>query len=551
MEANPVGIIQYFDGEKQSLIPLFQRQYTWNKNNWQTLWDDVITHYTLGTGSSHFMGALVSIPARTVPVGVTKHLIIDGQQRLTTIAVLLCALRDSKGCHSQAQGRIQDFLTNRHCDGTADHLKLLPTQADREVYSQLIIDRIVNTEHPIGQAHQFFINAIQGDDEDGEPLDYQRVFDTVTRCLQVVMINLGETDDPYLIFESLNYKGVPLTQADLVRNYILMKFRHEASTGGEQERIYRQLWQPIEASTGEHLSEFLRHYASLDGNNVKKPQVYATIKASLCDMDLSAIEKQLVEIKEFAAYYQKVIEPACEPDATVRARLQAVNQIEISVCYPLLLKFLLSYADGRITTAELCQCIDMIIYFVVRRAACEVIRAPMNRLFIRHAGKYPDRGDVVLWFRGVLLGGSRSERWPDDDEFAKALRTNKIFDTKPARVILEGLENAFAGKERVADQVLTIEHVMPQTLTDAWEALLGPEFGSVHKDLLHTLGNSTLTGYNSELGNKSFEQKKRQYQESNIAMNRHIANKSTWNRTQIEIRAEELASKALTIWTRQ
>ncbi len=549
MEANPVRIIQYFDGEKQSLIPLFQRQYTWNKKNWQSLWDDILTHYSLGADSSHFMGALVSIPARTVPVGVTKHLIIDGQQRLTTIAVLLCALRDSM--EGRFQDRIQDFLTNRHCDGTADHLKLLPTQVDREVYSRLVVDRNVIPEHPLGQAYQFFIEALQGEDEDGEPLDHQRIFDTVTRCLQVVMINLGEADDPYLIFESLNYKGVPLTQADLVRNYVLMKFRHEASSGGDQERVYRQLWQPIEASTGEHLSEFLRHYASLGGNNVKKPQVYATIKASLCDMNSAAIEKRLGEIKEFAAHYQKVVEPACEPDAAICSRLQAVNQIEISVCYPLLLQFLRSRAEGRIAPAELCQCIDMIISFVVRRAACEIIRGPMNRLFIRHAGKYPDRGDVVAWFRGELLGGARSERWPDDDEFAKALRTNNIYGTKPARVILQGLENAFVRKERVVDEELSIEHVMPQSLTDAWKERLGPDFGTVHKDLLHTLGNLTLTGYNAELGNKSFEQKQLYFEESNIAMNRLIAKTPTWGRAQIERRADELAAKALTIWTRK
>lgn len=130
MEANPVRIVQYFDGEKQSIIPLFQRPYTWNKRNWQSLWDDIMSYYEDGVlGSSHFMGAVVSIPAKTVPVGVTKHLVIDGQQRLTTIAILLCSLRDC--CDEKKAAQIQDYLVNRHYDNSADYLKLLPTQGDQ------------------------------------------------------------------------------------------------------------------------------------------------------------------------------------------------------------------------------------------------------------------------------------------------------------------------------------------------------------------------------------------------------------------------------------
>jgi len=397
MEANPVRIIQYFDGEKQSLIPLFQREYTWIKKNWQSLWDDVLTHYSLGPDSSHFMGALVSIPARTVPVGVTKHLIIDGQQRLTTIAVLLCALRDV--LEGRPQDRVQDFLVNRHCEGTADYLKLLPTQSDREAYFRMVVDKEVDPNHLLGQAYSFFKDVLMGFDDDGNMIDPALVLDTVARCLQVVMINLGEADDPYLIFESLNYKGVPLTQADLVRNYVLMKYKHALGAGGEQERIYRQYWQPLERAAGEDLSEFLRYYGSMNGQNVKKPQVYATIKASVAGVTAELMEAKLSHMRDIASQYQKLIDPGIEADSNVRSRLRSLVDIEVSVCYPLMMQMLFSYSQNKLKPAQLCECIDMIASFVVRRAACEIIRGPMNKLFIRFAGKYPARAFSVSFLR--------------------------------------------------------------------------------------------------------------------------------------------------------
>jgi len=252
MEANPVRIVQYFDGEKQSIIPLFQRHYTWNNRNWQTLWEDIMQCYdnmdpTHFMDSTHFMGAIVSIPARTVPVGVTKHLIIDGQQRLLTIAVLLCALRDGWG-EAQRAEQIQDYLANRYYEGSVDYPKILPTQDDREEYSQLLTPHVNcsrKSQHLMHEAYLFFKNALLSKDDNDEMIDPNKIFDIVRQCLQVVMINLAETDDPYVIFESLNYKAEPLTQADLVRNYILMKFRHSLGPGGEQEKVYKESWLPL------------------------------------------------------------------------------------------------------------------------------------------------------------------------------------------------------------------------------------------------------------------------------------------------------------------
>jgi uncharacterized protein with ParB-like and HNH nuclease domain len=279
MEATPVRIVQYFDGEKQSIIPLFQRPYTWGRRNWQSLWDDILSLYDDNTETTaHFMGAVVSIPARTVPVGVTKHLIIDGQQRLTTAAILLCVLRD---CLDEKRGeQIQDYLVNRHYGESADHLKLLPTQGDRDAYLGIVKSRVreKTPTHLIHECYNFFKNKILGKSEDEEKIIPEKILEIVKLQLQVVMINLGESDDPYSIFESLNFKGEPLAQADLIRNYILMRFRYSLGEDGEQERIYREIWNPMESRLGQNLESFLWHYAIKDGENVKKPRVYTVYK---------------------------------------------------------------------------------------------------------------------------------------------------------------------------------------------------------------------------------------------------------------------------------
>lgn len=222
MEATPTLVINYFSGFKQNLVPLFQRPYTWSEKQWKTLWEDVMVFYTSDEAkdkATHFAGAVVTMPARSVPVGVSKFLIIDGQQRLTTISLLMCAVRDNLGADQQGpRRRIQQFyLTNDGSEGT-DFFKLLPTQGDREAYASLIQESATRSlESQFKKAYEFFRRRLRDTAEDGEKVDPKRILEIIEKRLMVVMINLSETDDPYLIFESLNFKGSPLEQADLVR----------------------------------------------------------------------------------------------------------------------------------------------------------------------------------------------------------------------------------------------------------------------------------------------------------------------------------------------
>jgi hypothetical protein len=355
MQASPVRIIEYFDGRKQYLIPLFQRPYTWEKDKWSALWEDIMAHYDSGANASHFMGAVVSMPVKAVPVGVNKHLVIDGQQRLTTLAILLTVLRD-RG----ASNRIDDYLINRNDEGP-DKLKLLPTHGDRDVYKGLVLDRVLPpTPCRINTAYDYFEQRVK-EDYDASPIDPNRLLETIEQCLQVVMINLGDTDDPYLIFESLNARGEPLTQADLVRNYVLMKFRDSLEAGGEQERIYEYYWRPIQDSLSAGLTSFLRHYCMKDGANVKENTVYSAIKARLAGLtDTAALEAELKEMRRLGDCYAHFVDPSKETIAALRPCLMAFNELDVTTCYPLLLRLFASHVNQAISENDLEQCLHLI-----------------------------------------------------------------------------------------------------------------------------------------------------------------------------------------------
>ena len=277
MEAFPSQVIQFFNGFKQSVIPLFQRPYEWKIRHWETLWNDVLERYEASTQASYFMGAIVTTPSRSVPVGVAKHLIIDGQQRLTTVALLLCSIRDELPSDAEVErSRIQSFYLTNQGYGGWDYFKLLPTQDDRNGFKALV-NTLENPAHSeMEKAYSFFRQQIKGSDSDGNPIDVRRLLETIEHKLVIVNINLAETEDPYLIFESLNAKGGRANpEADSARNYFLMKFPVEA-----QSAVYTDFWLPMQRRLGDNLTEFMRHYLMRDGEEVLKDDVYSQFEAA-------------------------------------------------------------------------------------------------------------------------------------------------------------------------------------------------------------------------------------------------------------------------------
>lgn len=552
MEAAPVNIIQYFDGAKQGIIPLFQRPYSWELKDWKTLWEDVMAQYLPNDRTSHFMGAVVTVPVKTVPVGVTKHLVIDGQQRLTTIAILLCAIRDHTAADDPTKGIIGDLLQNRHYNAP-DDLKVVPTQADRAAFSALVKGEDLDTfgGSSVIEAYAFFSGKLQGKDGDDELLNPRTVLEAIQQSLQVVMINLSATDDPYLIFESLNHKGKPLSEADLVRNYVLMRFQHSINAGGEQEQVYQQLWSPMEAALTDRISEFLRHYGMRHGNNIRKGEIYSAFKREYESLKTSEdVLAVLKETKHAALAYERFGNPELEANADIAERLQRMIDLDSSVFFPLLLRVYRSWQREETDTGSLTRFLDHLESFYVRRLVCGVPTNAHNKLTLEWCAHLPaEQPDV--WLADRMRQGAGGRKWPTDIEFTDALFRSQIYPRRNiVRYLLDHLETSFAHKERADLASATIEHVLPQTLSDTWKEALGANADEQANLWCDTLGNLTLTAYNPELSNAAFADKKVILSKSHYELNRWIAEKQAWTPTEIEARGRLLAEMALKRWCR-
>jgi Protein of unknown function (DUF1524) len=445
--------------------------------------------------------------------------------------------------------RVQ-YIINRDHDGV-DRLKLLPTEADRPFFYSLVLHgKILEKDHRMAEAYRFFHNALSGLDLDGESIDPNRVFETLVSSLLVVMINLGESEDPYLIFESLNYKGEPLNQADLVSNYVLMRFRHSLEPGGEQEAVYLELWKPLEDSLGSALTEFLRHYAMKEGENIKTGGIYAALKRRLFAIaEPGDVKAELRQMRNHGDFYEMFLNPDRAPSPDLRKRLATLQGLEMTTAYPLLLRLFDAHHAEQLAEEELCACLDMIESFSVRRAVCNVPTNAHNKLFLQWARNFT--GDRVFeWLTSQMLVGAGGRRWPTDAEFRTALLTQPQYGKKTTRHILVTLEGDYNHKERVDLSDATIEHVLPQTLTNSWRQQLGGDAQRVHGELVHTLGNLTLTCSNSELANRSFVEKQAQLANSHIELNRWICEQPQWAEQEIKGRSKLLAEAALSIWPR-
>jgi hypothetical protein len=427
----------------------------------------------------------------------------------------------------------------------------VPTQADRDRYRAIVLDRKIPDDGSLmAEAYNFFKNQlVSGFDSNGDQgVDPGRVLTTIEHALQVVMINLGDEDDPYLIFESLNFKGERLTQADLVRNYLLMRFRHSISIGGEQERVYSRYWSPMEKQLGSNQTEFLRHYAMKDGDNILQGGIYAATKKRLKDMQTSEeVEREVHRMKEFAGIYASILSPTLEPDPSLRRRLENIRALEVTTSYPLLLRLLDARIAGTLTSDQLEVCLGLIESFMVRRAVCAVPTNALNKLFLQWTRNFP-AAQHAEWLLASMSVGSGGRRFPSDGEFSEAFKNQPQYGRGATRFILCRLEQSFEHKEPVDLASTTIEHVLPQTLTDAWITELGPGAEEKHARIVGTIGNLTLTGYNAELGNMPFEDKKKKLSHTHIELNRWILDQPIWRQDEIIERAGQLLARAKELW---
>ena len=479
------------------------------------------------------------MPTVSVPEGVAKFLLIDGQQRLTTIFILLTLLRNKAReaqNHEFAEEINNTLLVNPYKKDN-DFFKLMPTQVDRDIYKNFINGKSNAADNQLTRAYNFFEKKLRQ-----VPLEHEKLKKIITSYFSVVSIVLDTDDNPYLVFESLNAKGRPLTQADLIRNYFFMRIHID-----NQDKVYSNYWQPMQTALNDSLTEYIRHFLMRDGSIIKQNDVYYALKEKVASNN--AID-YLKELQKYSVYYQRLIYPELEPEEDLQKYFRRLNRIEVTTAYPLLLNFYGNYTGNKISKTDFVAILKILENYLIRRFVCNVPTNQLNKIFPAVypllITKYQDSHTEGI--KEILQGRG----YPKDTDFYTRFKETKFYGAGDRQIktklILETLEENFAHKEAVPFDNLSIEHVMPQTLSEWWQHHIGEDWEETHELFLHTIGNLTLTAYNTEMSNDDFIAKKKAYNESHLELNKYFAPLSSWRRAEIESRADALAKQALEIW---
>ena len=559
VQVRETNLKQLVQGEKQFRVPLWQRQYTWRITDHRLLWRDVLEQYTRatdGTGASpsgHFLGSIVLSPVPSAASGVASYLVVDGQQRLTTLMLLLAAIRDAAAkSDGQAVERYDElYLINKFQQGDA-RFRLVPTQADRPSFFACI-NQGAGAGGPdlIGQAYRFFRSHIELLGPDDEPLDLGRLTAVVVERLAVVDITTGPEDNAHRIFQSLNATGVNLTQADLLRNLIFMLLPARAGA------VYDEVWQPMERLIGfDNLEGLARVDLQRRGIDVAVDDVFRRHQDRLENMPggEEAIEEAVRDLALRAHHYKRIIDPGAEPDQDLRAGLSRLRRWGAQTSYPVLMAAYDLYERGLLSVEGMREVVSYIESFLVRRQLAGIPTNALNRLFVQFVAQLPQDDSFPQEVRREL---SRPRRyWPNDDQLREVIRTRPFYFSgrgPQRKLILERLEQSYGHPELIdfENTDLSIEHVLPQTLSEEWRghlASLGQDPDEVYQSLVHTLGNLTLTAFNGTLSNNPFERKQQIYSGSHLELNRALTRQDAWGRDEILARADDLAAHAIAVW---
>lgn len=569
MDVHSLTITKIFSGggDAHYVLPHFQREYAWEKENWKTLLDDIFEIYEIYDEQSppeHFLGALVVINEGTRRGTINTYKLVDGQQRLTTISILLCALAEL--CQTdfpELTRKIARFLVNQDEEGDLRY-KLLPTEKykDRETYKRVVDGKLGNykTESKIDEAYRYFY------DELNKRLFRNRqspetFFLVVANCLHVVFISLDKREKPFEIFESLNAKGKALSQADLVRNYIAMRLPEH-----DQIEVFNDYWSQIEdmlrenrtvARIGE-LSAFLRHYLGIHMRAVpNKEHIYARFRDRMEREfgDHSAFVAELKKLHRYAVYYNMFLRPETTSDTDLTKALTRLNIIEATTAYPLMLAFFGDYETGVIERNTLLQALTVLENYLLRRYLAGEPTNYHNKMFPLI---YPnlDPKEYVISLKRTLL----ARNYPSDAVVVQRIVTQPFYERNKSQrtvLVLEALNRYLSqgsGGYTVLDGNATVEHIMPQTLTPEWQRMLGENAGEIHNQYLHTLGNLTLVtqGWNSELSNGSFSHKLAKFRQHALKLNAAYFQDHApiWNEETIQARAQAIGELVVQVWER-
>lgn len=562
MKATEANLLKFLRKSPQFVIPIYQRNYSWTEEQCLQLWADLLRAGREEAIRAHFIGSIVYVERGLSTVTSQEALlVIDGQQRLTTSTLLIAALAR----HFEDNGIIEFldafsakklrnyYLLNPDEEGER-HFKLILSETDKDT----LLAILKNTPMPaeisgrIQQNYQLFQALIQK--HEGE---LEAICQGLAK-LVIVDVSLDRSqDNPQLIFESMNSTGLELSQADLIRNFILMGLAPKLQT-----ELYKNYWRPMEKSFGQaayvtHFDPFMRHYLTAKTGEIPNVrQVYVAFKAFARDGEIDT--KALVaDIHAYASYYCAVALGA-ESQPALKQAFHDLRELKVDVAYPFLLDAYHDYKQDRLTADELLSIIRLVESYVFRRAICAMPTNSLNKTFAG-LSRSLKKDRYLESVKAAFLLMPSYRRFPSDDDFQRAIKQRDLYNFRSRSYWLRRLEN-HGRKERIVVENYTIEHILPQNeaLSPAWQAELGPEWQRIQQTWLHTLGNLTLTGYNSEYSDTPFAYKRDQvanaegkkigFKFSALNINDGLGEVAQWNEDAIKARADRLAKEAAKVW---
>lgn len=555
MKATEAKLLDFLKKSPQFVIPIYQRTYSWTERECRQLWDDIIRTGSNDSIAVHFVGSIVYIEAGLSQVThQAPLLVIDGQQRLTTVTLLIAALAAALGDAEPVDGfsprKLRNYyLVNPEESGERHH-KLLLSQTDKAS----LIAIVTSTEQPkeqsvrINENFALFERLIESREE-----SLAAVCKGLAKLVVVDIALNRDQDNPQLIFESMNSTGRELSQADLIRNFILMGLEPKLQT-----RLYEQYWRPMEVDFGQeaygtHFDGFMRHYLTVKTGDIPNVgEVYEAFKlhARSPKAAEAGVESLVKDIRDFARYFCAMALGA-EIDPELKQAFHDLRELKVDVAYPFLLELYGDYATGLLTKADLVSAVRLVEAYVFRRAICAIPTNSLNKTFSTFTKALKkDRYLESIVAHLLLLPSYR--RFPTDEEFRRDLQTRDLYNFRSRSYWLRRLENQ-GRKERVPVDEYTIEHILPQNdqLSAAWKTALGPDWQRIQQTWLHTLGNLTLTGYNSEYSDRPFNEKRDMeggFKSSPLRVNSGLGQLDTWNENAIKERAGRLAGTAIDVW---
>ena len=556
MKATEARLLEFLKKSPQFVIPIYQRTYSWTKKECGQLWDDIVHTGEDDAIAAHFVGSIVYIEQGLYQVSSQSPLlVIDGQQRLTTVMIILEALARHLGDKEPVEGfsarKLRNYYLLNPLEEGERGFKLILTQTDKQSLIALMRQMTPPEESSVRimDNFDFFEKQIKGLGGDISGL-----------CkglakLVIVDISLSrDQDNPQLIFESMNSTGRELSQADLIRNYILMGLEPS-----QQTQLYEEHWRPMEVAFGQkaydkHFDSFMRHYLTIRSGEIPNVRaVYEAFKdySRVPEVAEAGVGALVADVHAYADYYCAMA-LGQEANKDLASPFSDLRELTVDVAYPFLLELYDDYANDWLTSEDFVQAVRLVESYVFRRAVCDIPTNSLNKTFAT-ISRSLKKDQYIESIQAYFLNLPSYRRFPSDVEFRQKLTERDLYNFSRRTYFLRHLEN-YDRKEHVSVGEYTIEHILPQNpnLSTEWQQALGIEWERVQETWVHTLGNLTLTGYNAEYSDRSFSEKRDMpggFKESPLRLNYGVGTEQNWNEDTIRKRAERLAAQAIEIWT--